>query len=497
MLPPPPPPHDTPFPHQTPTHHPTHTNHQPTTNPTQLTSRMSDADPTSFATILSSLGRLRLRPGRPWLDAFARAMHPKLSAFAPRDFAHALSGLAKLGYTPNPEWRFDYLLETRTALPRYALPDVVVTLRALAAFAAKGLKVRAPAEWVAALLVRARVCLSAANSQSSSGSSSSGGGGGEEGSPVTNSSGSGGSSNSGRGIAVELLVSVAELRTAPGTALLAAALTRIFGVHYSPALAVAAGPSRSISSPGAAPPAATAPAAAPPAGMQKRPVPIIAASGPAPSEPAVDPAAAQWLSAHPRSVSRLLLVLSSFWRASGDECAWLRRNVRAVRALVEIAAAQLPAADPGCAVQLLQAVAALSFHPGDAWLEAHERRVLQLLPSFRPAALQGMVAWYRHLQRDPADALLEAAATAAAAAAEEQRAAQLREVQRDAQREAGREAQRWRAGVRLQQQGPGRVMLPRGLTRTQQERQEQQQERRQQLIQQQQPQQQQQQLERI
>jgi hypothetical protein len=133
-------------------------------------------------------------------------------------------------------------------------------------------------------------------------------------------------------------------------------------------------------------------------------------------------------------VSRLLLALSSFWRAGGDECAWLRRHAAAIDALVLLAGHQLPTAEPGSLVQLLQALATMRHHPGNAWLDAHETRVLAVLPCLKPAALQGLVQGYEALERPPNEALVEAAARGAEAAATQRRAEVARLARQEAQR---------------------------------------------------------------
>ncbi len=327
-------------------------------------------------------------------------------------------------------------------------------MRALAVFGAKGKKVRAPDEWVAALLVRARACLAAGGGSATTATNS----GSSRESDVGGSSSGGGEESDVRALAVELLVGVAELGAAPGTPLLAAALTAILGVPYSQTVAAPTRITHARALGGSSGQQEAAAAAQPRgAGLISRSIsssggPTDAAPSATAADAAIHPASAEWLAARPRAAARLLLALSSFWRASGDECAWLRRNSRAVGALVAVAGGQLAAADPGCLAQLLQAVAAMRLHPGAAWLDAHEARALALLPALRPAALQGLVAWYQELQRRPSAQLLEAAARGAAAAAEEQRAARARE----AREAARREVQRQRARVLKVQQLGGR-----------------------------------------
>lgn len=440
-----------------------------------MSRRMPATDPYSFATIISSLGRLRLRPGRPWLTAFNRAMHPKLAAFKPRDFAVSLLGFALLGYNwPDPNWLFDFLLESRAALQSFRLQDVINTLRGLAilearaaALEARGERagLRVPAEWVAALLVRAKACVAAP-----SGSSSSGVGGG------------GVAGGSSPGMAIELLVSLAQLKAAPGTALLSATLDRVLcpssggqaqgassssqvqnagsspaqGASGSQGQGASNGQAQSASSSGTATgPQAAGSAQGPPV-VATAPVMGLGFAGglsrPTFTAPAasIDPAATEWLKDRPYQVARLLLALSSFWQAKGDECAWLRRNVRTVDALVDIAGKQLPSMEAGSLVQLLQALAAMRYHPGHAWLDAHEARALQLLPGLKLAALQGLVHGYSQLDRRPPEALLAAAARGAEAAVQEQRAQLQKEMARQKQRELQRlQAQQVQQRVRL------------------------------------------------
>jgi hypothetical protein len=431
----------------------------------QVTRAMPSAEPAAFATILSSLGRIGARPPRQWLDGLACAAQPLLASFSPRDFAGVLSGFAGLRYQPREEWMFDFLLEARTALPRFTLREVVQSLRALAALHAaagaprgggppaagavrprpgrrRGAGGRVPAEWIAALLVRGRVCLGNGDRSSSGPSGFSGG---------TVAGTSERIDLVARARAVQLLVSTAQLGVPPGAPLLAAALSRVLGVRYSPALGMQArgGSGRGGSGGGAEAP---------------------------PSAPALDTAAAEWLGARPRDVARLLLALSSFWVSSGEACAWLRVNVRAVGALAALARAQLASAEPGMLLQLLQALAGMRYHPGPEWLAAHEARVLEQLDRLTPAALQGLAAWYAQLKHTPHDALREAAARGATVAALERRAAVAAAATTAAARDARRrqsmlEVQRAAEAGRLQQGGQHEEQQQQALSQKQRRRQ--------------------------